>query len=83
MGLQLFIKEESCLDCNFQNPSEISERDCTICLVKAKALISFTVTVKLVCIFVFAYAKRRFSHEAAHNCVCDLSRLMHGAVGSL
>ena len=41
------------------------ERDCTICVVKTKALISFTVTTKLICVFVFAFAKIRFSHVAA------------------
>ena len=39
---------------------------CTIRAAKTKALISFAVTAKLVCVFVFAYAKCRFSHEAAH-----------------
>ena len=38
---------------------------CTICVAKTKALISFAVTVKLICVFVFAYAKRGFSHAAA------------------
>ena len=38
---------------------------------KLKALISFmvqlpAVTVKLTCVFVFAYARSRFSHKAAH-----------------
>ena len=28
--------------------------------------ISFAVTAKLICVFVFAYAKSRFSHDAAH-----------------
>ena len=28
--------------------------------------ISFAVTAKLICVFVFAYAKRLFSHDAAH-----------------
>ena len=28
-------------------------------------LISFAVTAKLICVFVFAYAKSRFSHDAA------------------
>ena len=27
---------------------------------------SFAVTAKLICVFVFAYAKSRFSHDAAH-----------------
>ena len=40
--------------------------DCTICVAKTKALISFAVTVKLICVFVFTYAKIRFSHDAAH-----------------
>ena len=31
-----------------------------------KALISFAVTAKLICVLVFAYAKIQFSHEAAH-----------------
>ena len=29
-------------------------------------LISFAVTPKLICVFVFAYAKSRFSHDEAH-----------------
>ena len=39
---------------------------CTTFVAKTKALISFAVTAKLICVFVFAYAKRRFSHYAAH-----------------
>ena len=42
------------------------QRDCTIQVAKTKALISFAVTAKLICVFVFAYAKIRFSHVAAH-----------------
>ena len=34
--------------------------------MKTKALISFAVTVKLICVFVFVYAKSRFSHDEAH-----------------
>ena len=34
--------------------------------MKSKALISFAVTAKLICVFVFAYAKSRFSHDKAH-----------------
>ena len=38
-------------------------------MAKTKALISFAVTAKLICVFVFAYAKIRFSHVAgAHIC---------------
>ena len=32
------------------------QRNCTIGIAKTKAQISFTVTVKLICAFVFAYA---------------------------
>ena len=35
-------------------------------VAKTKALISFAVTAKLICVFVFAYAKSRSSHDAAH-----------------
>ena len=31
-----------------------------------KALISFAVTAKLICVFVFAYTKSRFSHDKTH-----------------
>ena len=41
------------------------KRDRTIRLAKTKTLISFAVTAKLICIFVFAYAKSRFSHDEA------------------
>ena len=40
--------------------------DCTIYVAKTKALISFAVTAKLICVFVFAYIKCWFSHDAAH-----------------
>ena len=42
------------------------EEDCTIRVAKTKALISFAVTAKLICVFVFAHADCWFSHEAAH-----------------
>ena len=35
-------------------------------LAKTNTMISFAVTAKLICVFVFAFAKIRFSHEAAH-----------------
>ena len=35
-----------------------------IYVAKTKGLISFAVTAKLICLFVFAYAKCWFSHEA-------------------
>ena len=40
---------------------------CTIRVAKTKTLISFAVTAKLICVFVFAYAKSRFSHNEAQN----------------
>ena len=33
--------------------------------MKTKALISFAFTAKLICVFVFAYAKSWFSHDEA------------------
>ena len=44
----------------------MKKRYCTICEAKAKALISFAVTAKLISVFVFAYAKSRSSHDEAH-----------------
>ena len=41
------------------------KRDCTFRVAKTKALISFAVTAKLICVFVFVYAKSWFSHDAA------------------
>ena len=42
-----------------------------MCVAKTKALISCAVTAQLICAFVFAYAKSRFSHDAAYLCHCD------------
>ena len=39
--------------------------DCSIYVAKIKALIGCAV-VTLTCVFVFTYAKRRFSHDVAH-----------------
>ena len=47
-------------------------RECTIYVAKTKALISFAVTAKLICVFVFAYAKRWFSIGAAHICFASM-----------
>ena len=41
-------------------------------VAKTKAQISFAVTAKLICVFVFAYAKRWFCHDAAHICTVKL-----------
>ena len=49
---------------------------CTIHVVKTKAWISFAVTVKLICVFVFAYAKSRFSHNEDNIIAVDLIRCM-------
>ena len=43
-------------------------------MAKTKALISFAVTAKLICVFVFAYAKSRFSHNEAHIKLRELKR---------
>ena len=53
------------------------ERDCTIYVAKTKALISFAVTAKLICVFVFAYTKSRFSHDAAR--LTSPSSFYHGS----
>ena len=50
------------------------QRDCTIRVAKTKALITFVVTAKLICVFVFAYAKSRFSHDEAHFSYFALKR---------
>ena len=42
------------------------ERDCSIYVVKTKALISCAVTVQLKCVFVFAYGKSHFSTNKAY-----------------
>ena len=41
------------------------------CVAKTKALISFSVTAKLICAFVFAYADCWFSHAAAQLILCS------------
>ena len=43
-------------------------------------LISFAVTVKLMCVFVFSYAKRRFSHEAQLRADAAPSEKMHPSI---
>ena len=43
--------------------------DCTIRIAKTKAPISFALTAKMICVYVFAYAKSRFSHNEAHKFV--------------
>ena len=42
-------------------------------MAKTKTLISFGVTVKLTCVFVFTYAKSQFSHDEVHICMCQTS----------
>ena len=42
------------------------KRKCAICVAKTRALISFAVTAKLICAFVFAYADCWFFHAVAH-----------------
>ena len=42
------------------------EMNCSIHVANTNMLIGFTVTVKLICAFVFAKVKIRFSYDAAH-----------------
>ena len=42
-----------------------NKRDFTIYVAKTKPLSSCAVTTQLICVFVFAYAKSRFSPDAA------------------
>ena len=48
--------------------------------MKTKALISFVVTIKLICVFVFAYAKCLFSHYGAHIIIYHLYIHLFGFV---
>ena len=45
---------------------------CTIRVAKTKALISFAVTAKLICVFIFAYAKIRFSYVEAQIIIISI-----------
>ena len=49
---------------------EISELGSRGIVLSNKGADHLAVTAKLVCIFVFAYAKSRFSHDEAHVCLC-------------
>ena len=50
------------------------KRNCTIPVAKTKALISFAVTVKLICAFVFTYANCWFSDAMAHlKSICQIN----------
>ena len=44
--------------------------DCTFYVVKPKTPINCMVTAQLICTFVIAYAKIRFSHDEAHYEPC-------------
>ena len=44
-------------------------RNCSIIVMKTKVLISFAVTAKLICAFVFANADCLFSHGAAQTLI--------------
>ena len=46
--------------------SDKEKRNSTIHVTKTKALISFAVTAKLICVFVFAYSNCWFSHAKVH-----------------
>ena len=44
----------------------MKKRDCTICVAKTKALISFAVTEQMICDCIRIYANCWFSYAAAH-----------------
>ena len=52
------------------------QRNCTSYVEKTKALISFPVTGKLICVFVFAYVKSLFSHDEAHLIVSFYTQMV-------
>ena len=54
----------------------------TTYVAKRKALITCAVTVQLICVFVFAYAKIRFSHDVAHLLQEFVKVLMYGALAN-
>ena len=47
-------------------------RDCSIYVLKTKALISCAVTEQLICDFNLAYAKSRLSHDVARQLGCSV-----------
>ena len=51
-------------------------RKCIIRVVKTKALISFPVTAKLICVFVFTCADCWFSHGVAQMYVYAFARFI-------
>ena len=55
---------------------DLGSRGIVLFVTKSKVLISCTVTVQLICIFGFAYAKSRFSHDTAHilESACNISQ---------
>ena len=57
--------------------------DCTIYVAKTKALISFAVTAKLICVFVFAYEKCWFSHDAAQMSLKDAGGIANSECADL
>ena len=59
------------------------KRDCTIHVVKTKALISCAVTAQLICIFVFAYANCWFSHAQAQIIMNHVSKRFFSTLGKV
>ena len=51
-------------------------------MAKTKVLISFAVTAKLICVFVFAYANCWFSHGKAHFLNAHVTQYMYKQVSS-
>ena len=55
----------------------VEEELCSIRVAKTKALITCAVTVKLICDFGSAWAKVRFTHDAAHFITAFLIHSMY------
>ena len=51
---------------HYDHPVDLVLDRAEICGAKTKVLISCAVSAQLICAFVFAYAKSRFSYDAAH-----------------
>ena len=55
--------------------------DCTIYVAKTKALISFAVTAKLICVFVFAYAV--FSFRGSYYFIMIIKQIVRHRIGNI
>ena len=70
-------------DCWRLEISDLGNRGIVLSLAKTKALISCTVSVQLICAFVFALAKSRFSHDAHFFCSVEILFTLKDIISSL